>query len=39
MILNVRFAADTVTLVLKRAAFFAQSATAAVSAEAFTAAV
>ena len=37
--LNVRFAADTVTLVLKRAAFFAQSATATVSAEAFTTAV
>lgn len=37
--LNVYFAADLVTLVLKRAAFFAQNATAAVSAEASTTAI
>lgn len=37
--LNVRFAAHTVTLVLKRDALFARNATAAVSAEASTAAI
>jgi len=37
--LNVRFPAHTVTLVLKRAAFFAQNATAAVFAEASTTAI
>lgn len=37
--LNFRFPADTVTLVLKGGAFFAQNATAAVSAEASTAAI
>lgn len=37
--LNVHFAADIVTLVLKRDVFFAQNATAAVSAKAFTTAV
>jgi len=36
---NFRFAADAVTLVLKRAAFFASNATAAVSAEASTTAI